>query len=219
MKKQTTTRSIRVLLADDHAMIREGLAQLLEDSENILVVGQAGNGEQAVSLTKKMKPDVAVLDYSMPKMDGPLATREIRAACPDVKILVLTVHENVHYAIKALEEGAHGFILKASAVEELVKGIRSVFKGKTYVSPAIADKIMESIRKGNRVRSGLASLSAREFELVRLLASGLKLQDCARRMKVTESTASTYRARLMDKLNLKTTAEIIRFALENDIIG
>jgi DNA-binding NarL/FixJ family response regulator len=219
MKKETTARSIRVLLADDHAMIREGLAQLLEDSENILVVGQAGNGEEAVSLAKKMKPDVAVLDYSMPNMDGPLAAREIRAACPDVKILVLTVHENVHYAIKALEAGAHGFILKAAAAGELVKGIRSVFKGRTYVSPSIADKITESNIRGKRKRSGLASLSQREFELVRLLGSGLKLQDCAKTMNVTESTASTYRTRLMEKLNLKTTAEIIRFALENGIIG
>jgi len=213
------TRSIRVLLADDHAMIREGLAQLLEDSENILVVGQAGNGQEAVSLTKEIKPDVAVLDYTMPNMDGPLATREIRAASPDVKILVLTVHENVHYAIKALEAGAHGFILKAAAVEELVKGIRAVFRGRTYVSPSIADKITESIRKGKRQRSGLASLSRREFELVRLLSSGLRLQECAKAMHITESTASTYRSRLMEKLNLKTTTEIIRFALENGITG
>ncbi len=126
MKKVSGIPNIRVLLADDHAMVREGLAQLLEDSEDILVVGQAGDGQEAVALAKEKKPDVVVLDYTMPKIDGALAARQIRSLCPEAKILVLTVHENVHYAIKALEAGAHGFILKAAAVEELVKGIRSI---------------------------------------------------------------------------------------------
>lgn len=219
MKEEKEIPKIRVLLADDHAMVREGLAQLLEDSEGILIIGQAGDGQEAVSIAKEKNPDVVVLDYTMPKLDGVLATKEIRSLCPDAKILVLTVHENVHYAIKALEAGAHGFILKAAAVEELVMGIRSVSKGKIYISPSISEKLAENIRKGKQDRSGLSSLSRREFELLRLLASGMKLQDCAKTMLVTDSTASTYRSRLMEKLNLKSTAEIIRFALENGIIG
>ena len=219
MKEEKEIPKIRVLLADDHAMVREGIAQLLEDSEDILIIGQAGDGQEAVAIAKEKNPDVVVLDYTMPKLDGVLATREIRSLCPDAKILVLTVHENVHYAIKALEAGAHGFILKAAAVEELVKGIRSVSKDKIYISPSISEKLAENIRKGKQDRSGLSSLSRREFELLQLLASGMKLQDCAKTMHVTDSTASTYRSRLMEKLNLKSTAEIIRFALENGIIG
>lgn len=219
MKKETRARVIRVLLADDHKMVREGLAQLLEESEGILIVGQAGDGQEAVALAKQTRPDVAVLDYTMPNIDGALATQLIRSACPDVKVLILTVHENVHYAIKALEAGAHGFVLKAAAVEELVKGIQSVSIGKTYISPSISEKIAENIRKGKEDRIGLSCLSKREFELLRLLASGMKLKDCAKSMNITESTASTYRSRLMEKLSLKSNTEMIRFALENGVIG
>lgn len=211
--------AIRVVLADDHAMVREGLAQILEDSEGIVVVGQAGNGREAVTMAREKNPDVVVLDYTMPETDGAAATREIRLHCPNAKVLVLTVHENVHYALKALEAGAHGFILKAAAVEELVEGIRTVSRGRVYVSAPISEKIAENLRRSKADRSGLDSLSQREFELLRLLASGMKLQDCARAMKITNSTASTYRSRLMEKLKLENTAEIIRFAIENGIIG
>jgi len=210
---------IRIVLADDHTMVREGLAQLLEESEGIEIAGQAGDGEEAVNLTKAERPDVVILDYSMAKADGAAATRQIRIACPLTKVLILTVHENIHYAIKTLEAGAHGFILKAAAVEELVKGIRSVFEGKVYISPLIAERMAEYFRKGKRDRSGLESLSRREFELLRLLSSGMKLQDCAKTMRITDSTASTYRSRLMEKLKLSSNAEMIRFALENGIIG
>ena len=160
-----------------------------------------------------------ILDYSMSKADGASATRQIRKTCPKTKVLILTVHENIHYAIKTLEAGAHGFILKAAAVAELVKGIRSVFEGKVYISPLIAERMAEYFRKGKRDRSGLESLSQREFELLRLLSSGMKLQDCAKTMRITDSTASTYRSRLMEKLKLESNAEMVRFALENGIIG
>jgi DNA-binding NarL/FixJ family response regulator len=210
---------IRVVLADDHTMVREGLAQLLEDSEGIVIAGQAGDGEEAVNLAKASKPDVVVLDYTMPKLDGASATLQIRSTCPDTKVLILTVHENIHYAIKALEAGAHGFVLKAAAVEELVKGIRSVFSGRIYISNLISEKMAEHFRKGGKHRSGIEALSRREFELLRLLSSGMKLQDCAKTMKITDSTASTYRARLMEKLKLNSTVDLIRFALENGIIG
>lgn len=213
------TQAIRVVLADDHAMVREGLAQILEDSEGIVVVGQAGNGRDAVMMAKTNKADVVVLDYTMPEMDGVAATLELRSSCPNTKVLLLTVHENVYYALKALEAGAHGFILKAAAVEELVQGIHSVSRGKVYVSAPISEKIAENVRRSKQNRSGLNALSQREFELMRLLAAGMKLQDCAKAMKVTNSTVSTYRSRLMEKLGLESTAEIIRFALENGILG
>jgi DNA-binding NarL/FixJ family response regulator len=213
-------KTIRVVLADDHAMVREGLSQLLQDSQGIEVVGQAGDGKRAVMLARDLRPDVVILDYTMPEGDAATCTRKILSLCPDVKILVLTVHENVHYALKALQAGAHGFVLKAAAVEELVRGIRTVSAGKVYISPVISERMLEAFgntKKGER--SGLNALSPREFELVRLISSGLKLQECARAMHIMDSTASTYRARLMEKLGLKTTAEIIRFALENGIVS
>ncbi|HET6267725.1 MAG TPA: response regulator transcription factor [Acidobacteriota bacterium] len=219
MPNWNENKKVRVVLADDHAMVREGLAQLLEDSKGILVVGQAADGIAALDLVRKEDPDVAVLDYSMPNMDAVSATQQISRHHSRTRILVLTVHENVHYAIKVLQAGAHGFLIKAAAVEELVKAIRIVAEGKVYVSPAISEKMAETFQKGPSSRSGLSSLSVREFELLRMLGSGMRLQDCAKAMKVRESTASTYRSRLMNKLNLKSTPEIIRFALENEIVG
>lgn len=218
MKSRPVTKPISVVLADDHAMVREGLAQILMDSKAVTVIGQAGDGLEALKLAQEKGPDIVILDYTMPKMDGASATKEIRASCPDVKILILTVHENIHYAIKAMQAGAHGFVLKAAAVEELVRGIHAVSNGKMFISEGIREKLIENLPSKSE-RSGVKALSAREFQLLRLLGSGLKLQECAKAMKVTQSTASTYRSRLMEKLGLRSTAEIIRFALENSIVG
>lgn len=215
---KTGSPKIRVVLADDHAMVREALAEVLEDSDGIVVVGQASNGGDAIRMTGLNEPDVVVLDYSMDGMDCETAIREILSTSSGSRILVLTVHENIHYAVKALEAGAHGFLLKAAAVDELVKGIRAVYAGKVYVSPQISEKLAENLR-ARKGRSGVESLSKREFQLLRLIGSGKRLQECARAMKITESTASTYRSRLMQKLSLNSTAEIIRFTLENGIIG
>jgi DNA-binding NarL/FixJ family response regulator len=217
-KMKIATDKIRVLLADDHAMVREALAEVLEDSDRILVIAQASDGETAVRLAHQQEPDVVVLDYSMHGMDCETAIRQILSKSSQSRILVLTVHENIHYAVKALEAGAHGFILKAAAVDELVKGIRAVHSGRVYVSPQISEKIAENLRTG-KGHSGIESLSSREFELLKLISGGKRLQECARAMNITESTASTYRARLMQKLSLTTTAEIIRFGLENGIIS
>lgn len=210
-------RAIRVVLVDDHAMVRQGLAQVLQDSEEIKVVGQAGDGLEAVNLVKSEQPDVVVLDYTMPRMDGITAIEQIRKLCPNTKILVLTVHENIHYAVQVLEAGAHGFVVKAAAVQELVQGVCSVHQGRVYVSPLISEKMAANLREG-KDRSGLSALSKREFQLLRLVGGGMRLQDCAGVMQITESTASTYRARILEKLKLNTTAELIRFALENGIV-
>lgn len=211
-------KAIRVVLADDHAMVRQGLAQMLEDDANITVIGQADNGDDAVSVTKALKPDVAVLDYSMPLTDGATAAKKILRSCPRTRIVILTVHDNVHYAMKSLEAGACGFVLKSAVVQELIQCIRTVHAGGFYVSPVVSDKMMVSL-SGGQSHLGVNELSPREFELVRLLGSGRRLQDCAKLMHISESAASTYRARLLKKLKLTCTAELIRFALENGIVG
>jgi len=215
----TTPGNIRVVLADDHAMVREALAQILEDSGSIRVVGQAADGPQALDLAAKTQPDVIVLDYSMPNLDTPSAIESLLRRWPNLKILVLTVHENIHYAVKVLESGAHGYVVKSAAVGELVEAIQAVSGGEVYVSPRVSQGVLLHLRRHKRDRVGLEALSQREFELLRVLGAGMSLKECAKHLNISTSSASTYRTRLMDKLNLHTTAEIIRFALENDVVG
>lgn len=210
---------IRVVLADDHAMVREGLRRILEELDDISVVGQADNGLAAVSLAQQSEPDVVILDYTMPKLDAIGATERIRSLLPKTKILILTVHDNIQFAVRVLEAGAHGFLLKEEAADELIAAVRGVNAGKTPVSPKIMEKIVTRLRRGKKARIGLDSLSAREFELLGHLGCGKNIRESARRMCVSESTASTYRRRLLEKLGLKTTGELIRFALENGLVG
>jgi DNA-binding NarL/FixJ family response regulator len=211
--------TIRVLLADDHAMVREALAQILEESGCVRVVGQAANGPEALQAADTLQPDVIVLDYSMPGLDAGTVIESLLRRRPALKVLVLTVHENIHYAVKVLESGAHGYVVKSAAVAELVEGIRAVSAGEVYISPKVSQHVIQQLRRPKRDRVGLEALSQRELELLRVLGAGMSLKECARHLKISTSSASTYRARLMEKLNLHTTAEVIRFALENDIVG
>jgi DNA-binding NarL/FixJ family response regulator len=212
-------RDIRVVLADDHAMVREALAQILEESGCIRVVGQAADGPGAVAEVTKVRPEVLVLDYSMPGLDAPEVLSSLHRILPDLKVLVLTVHENIHYAVKALECGAHGYVVKSAAVAELVDAIQAVSTGEIYISPKVSQKVIQHLRRPKKDRVGLEALSQREFELLRVLGAGMSLKECADRLGISTSSASTYRARLMEKLHLHSTAEVIRFALENDIVG
>ena len=206
-----------VVLADDHAMVRESLARVLEESGTILVKGQASDGLELIGVVRDQSPDCVVLDYSMPKLDAPHAIEKLLAEHKTLKILVLTVHENVHYAVRALEAGAHGYMIKSAAVDELVEAINTVSRGDIYISPKVSQEVWSQLRRPKRDREGLESLSQREFDALRILGSGVSLQECADRMKVSTSTVSTYRSRILEKLNLSTTAELIRFALENGV--
>jgi DNA-binding NarL/FixJ family response regulator len=215
----STAGGIRVVLADDHAMVREALAQILEDSGCIRVVGQAADGPGAVDAACRHRPEVLVLDYSMPGLGAPEVLSRLQQLLPGLKVLVLTVHENIHYCVQALECGAHGYVVKSSAVGELVDAIKAVATGEVYISPKVSQKVMQHLRRPKKDRIGLESLSQREFDLLRLLGAGVGLKECAERLGISTSSASTYRARLLEKLNLHSTAEVIRFALENDIVG
>ncbi len=210
---------IRVVLADDHEMVREALARILEESGRIRVVAQAKDGLEALAAVANSLPDVVVLDYTMPNLDGAQVTERLLNVRPDIKILVLTVHENIHYAVRVLESGAHGYVIKSAAVDELVEAIDSVRQGKIYVSPKVSKEVLEHIRQPKRKRVGVHSLSQREFDFLRIFGTGKSLQECAKQMGISTSTASTYRARIMEKLNLSSTAEVIRFALEHDVVG
>jgi DNA-binding NarL/FixJ family response regulator len=210
---------IRVVLADDHSMVRQALARILEESGEISIVSQASNTTETVAAVNDLRPDVLVLDYSMPDKDAPQVIERLLRNPSGLKILVLTVHENIHYAIRVLESGAHGYLIKSAAVEELVEAIRTVQQGGLYVSPGMSQQVLQHLRRPKRERVGIEALSQREFDFLRLTGAGNSLQQCASAMNISSSTASTYRARIMEKLNLQSTAELIRFALENDIAG
>jgi DNA-binding NarL/FixJ family response regulator len=182
-------------------------------------VGQAADGPGAVETAARVRPDVLVLDYSMPRLDAPEALDSLRRLLPDLKVLVLTVHENIHYAVKVLECGAHGYVVKSAAVGELVDAIKAVSAGEIYISSKVSQKVIQHLRRPKKDRVGLEALSQREFELLRILGAGMSLKECAKRLNISTSSASTYRARLMEKLHLRSTAEVIRFALENDVVG
>lgn len=209
---------VKVVLADDHEMVREALARILEASGQITIVAQASNGEEAIALSRSTQPDVIVLDYTMPKQDATRVIEELLRVMPDIKVLVLTVHENIHYAVRVLEGGAHGYLIKSAAVDELLEAINCVRQGRIYLSQKISDEVLQHLRRPKRDRVGLESLSQREFDFLRLLGSGESLQECARLMDISTSTASTYRSRIMEKLDLTSTAGVIRYAIEHDLV-
>ena len=208
---------IRVLLVDDHVMMREGLATIIAAADGITVVGQADGGIAALAGVDEHKPDVLVLDYSMPDLDGPAVMSQLTANGSQTRVLFLTTHENIHYAHKAMAAGALGFVVKSGALHELVGAIRTVNEGGRYVSSALDEQLSQQLGQGELTEPTADRLSQREFQLLGHLGQGHSLQEAAEVMKVTESTASTYRARLMKKLQLKNTAQIIRFAIENGI--
>lgn len=214
----TEQHSTRVVLVDDHAMVRAGLSQILEECDGIEVVGQAGDGRQGLAVAARSAPDVIVLDYSMPDDDAPSVIGDFRRQNPRARIVILTVHEDVHYALRVLELGVHAYVIKSAAVGELIDAIETVRRGETYVSPPISQKLVQRLRSPKTDRTGLESLSTRELEVLRALGSGMGIKACAQHLEISTSTASTYRTRLMVKLELETTADIIRFALVNDIV-
>lgn len=212
------SQEISVVLADDHAMVREGLAQILQES-GFRVVGQAGDGNAMMDAVAQAKPNVLVLDYTMPNLNTPQAIESLLRRHPDMKICVLTVHENIHYAVKVLESGAHGYVVKSGAATDLVQAIKSIYEGEIYISPKVSQRVIQHLRRPKKDRIGLDALSQREFEVLRVLGAGMSLAECAQHLHISTSSASTYRARILEKLNLSGTAELIRFALENEIVG
>ncbi len=218
MTGSARAETVSVVLVDDHQMVREALAQVLGDHAGIEVLGQAADRRSAALAIASHRPDVVVLYYTIP--GGSLPLIEQLAGEPDApKVIVLTVHESIHYAVRVLEAGAMGFVVKADATEELIAAIHSARRGDVFISRRVSGRVIEQLRRPRRERTGLAALSAREFELLRLLGAGLGLQEAAQRLNVSTSTASTYRSRLLEKLSLDGTAGLIRFAIEHDVVG
>jgi DNA-binding NarL/FixJ family response regulator len=199
-------------------MVREAL-QLALARQGLVVAGEAGTVEETLAVVARAKPHVLVLDYSIPDGDAPAVLKAALARQPDLKVVVLTMHDGIDYAVRALEAGAMGFVSKSAPVRELVEAVRLAARGQTYISPAISQSVLKRLRQPKKDRSGLDALSEREFAVLRALGSGMGIKECAELLKIDSSTVSTYRTRIMTKLKLSGTPALIRFALENGLVG
>jgi two-component system invasion response regulator UvrY len=209
---------IRVLLADDHSIVRAGLRRLVEDAGDMVVVAEAADGREAIRKVQESLPDVAVVDLSMPGMDGLEVVERLLAHDPKLPVLILTMHEEEQYVVRAIGAGAMGYVTKRSAAEQLLAAIRKVHGGGRYVTESIAESLALRVARGGKALSPLDSLSNREIQVLRGLALGKSNREIAETYHVSTKTIDTYRARLLRKLNLKNNAELTRFAIQNGIV-
>jgi RNA polymerase sigma factor (sigma-70 family) len=215
-------RSIRVLLADDHKLIRAGLRLVIDQQPDLSVVGEADDGRQAVELAKSLKPDVVVMDIGMPNLNGIEAARQIREIRPDAAVVMLSMHSDEGYVLRALGAGARAYLLKDSATTDLVQAIRAVAEGKSFFSPAVSKVLLQDyMRKLQRsgVEDSYDLLSPREREVLQLVAEGKSNKEVASLLNLSVYTVETHRAKIMQKLNLKGVPELILYAVRKGIIS
>jgi two-component system, NarL family, invasion response regulator UvrY len=208
---------IRVLIADDHAVVRQGLKQIIGDTPEMLVAGEATNGQEVLDRVRAETWDVVVLDISMPDRSGLDILKQLRSERPKLPVLVLSMYSEDQYAMRVLKAGASGYLTKDSAADELVKAIRKVLSGGRYVSPLLAEKMAFEIGDDSS-RLPHEKLSDREFQVLRMIAAGKSVKEIAAELSLSVKTVSTYRGRMMEKMNLRTNAELIHYAIANHLI-
>lgn len=211
-----TTEPIKVLLVDDHAVVRAGFKNLLESCDDIVVVSEANTGELACKNYVEHEPDVVIMDLTLPGMSGFEATRRIMARNPKAQILVFSMHEDTVFVERALQAGAAGYITKSGAADSLIKAVKQVANGETHLDSEIAQKL--AIKKTQGDESSLSKFSAREFEIFRLLADGQNVAEIADRLSLSYKTVANYSTQIKNKLEVKTTAEIARLAIREGLI-
>jgi two-component system invasion response regulator UvrY len=209
--------TIRVFIADDHAIVREGLKQILAEQRDIVVAGEAENGLDAIKLFRKSRCHVMLLDISMPDRNGIEVLKQIKQERPELAVLMLSMHREDQYAIRALKAGAAGYLTKQSAPRELVTAIRQVADGQKYVSATLAQALASQVGADHEA-SPHDSLSDREFQTLTMIASGKTVSEIARELSLSVKTVSEYRARLLAKMNLKTSAELTHYAIRNHLV-
>jgi len=211
---------VRILLADDHTILRDGIRSLLEDEPDMVVIGEAEDGRSAVKLACQLKPDVVLMDIAMPLLNGLEATRQIKHDCPQVKVLILTMHENEEYIRQVLASGAMGYILKDAAARELLDAIRAVQHGEAVLSPAITRLVIENYLRWGDLQSENPSngLSPREREVLQLIAEGYSNKEIAEILCISIKTVQAHRMNLMSKLDLHDRADLIKYAIQRKII-
>ncbi len=211
---------IRVFLADDHAVVRDGLQFILEDQADITVVGEAANGHEAVAQVRKLKPDVVVMDIAMPELNGIEATRQIRTELPRTQVVMLSVYSSSEHIYRALKAGARGYLLKESAGAEVVIAVRMVHAGRRYLCQKIADTMIDtyiSQRETAEAKSPLGRLSNREREVLQLVVEGKSSKEIANILHLSPKSVETYRSRLMQKLGVHDLPSLVKFAIQHGL--
>ncbi|MEW6263714.1 MAG: response regulator transcription factor [Thermodesulfobacteriota bacterium] len=213
---------IRVLLAEDHTIVRKGLRSILEKEAGLEVIGEAEDGREAVNKAEALHPDVVVMDIAMPGFNGLEATRRLKKDFPGMKIIILTVHANEEYVFQTLQAGASGYLVKSAAPTDLISAIHAALKGESYLSPSISRTVIdEYIRRTTEMTEGeapFARLTRREREVLQLIAESRTNKEIANLLFISIKTVETHKAHLKEKLNLKNTAELIRYAITNGLI-
>ncbi len=209
-------RAIRVLLADDHAIVRQGLKLILAAQPDFEVVGEAANGREAADLADKLKPDIVLMDVQMPELNGIEATRRMVTANSRIKVLVLSMHKEALYVREVLKAGARGYILKDAIDTELLSAMRSVARGDGYISPAVSGALLSDYRQQSS--NPLDTLSTREREVLQLIAEGKTNKEVATKLNLSVYTVDSHRGKIMEKLNLHSAGELVRFAIKNGLV-
>lgn len=217
MNEARGNTALRVVLVDDHAVVREGYRRLLERTEDISVIAEVGSGEDAYRIVCEMRPDVTVMDINLPGLGGIEAVRRIVARLPEAKILMFSMHEDTVFSSRALQAGARGYVTKSAAPEVLVEAVRLVAAGKLYISHEMAQELALQMLPGRE--KPIDALSAREFEVFRLLVAGHSLQDISRILCLSYKTVANYQSNIKHKLDVSNTAQVVRIALSHGLIA
>ena len=211
-----TTKKIRVLLADDHAVVRRGFRMILDSQADLEVIGEVANGREAVASAAELQPDVIVMDVTMPELNGIEATRRIAEVAPRARVLALSMHKDAVYVREILRAGAKGYLLKDSEEGDLIAAVRSVARGEGFLSPGVSDAVLTDYRK--HVTNALDLLTSREREVLQHIAEGKTNKEIATSLNLSVYTIEAHRGRLMEKLNLHSSGELVRFAVRNGLI-
>jgi two-component system response regulator NreC len=214
-------KTITVFLADDHTIVRQGLAKLLEAESDLQVVGEAENGREAVVKVEKLRPEVVLMDIAMPMLNGIEATRQIKRCCPQTKVIILSMHSHDRYISELFSLGASGYMLKSSTGTDIINAIHTAMKGSTYLSPSISDKVIEdylSLKKRSHQDDLYNRLSNREREVFQMIAEGRSTKEIAKILYLSPSTVKTHRSNIMEKLEMDNISQLIQFAIHIGIV-
>lgn len=211
-------KTVRILVADDHEVVRQGLRRLLEAQPGWETCGEASSGREAVELAKRLKPDVIVLDFSMPGLNGTEAARQIIKALPRTEVLILSMHSSEPLVRGALEAGVRGYVLKSDASRDLVSGVHALVEHKPFLSPGVSGIVLDRYLRTPEKESSLDSLTSREREILKLLAEGKSNKEVAAALNISVKTVEAHRANLMHKLNLSSLSDLVHYAIRNEIV-